>query len=195
MGFVSGWVLGDVRVVGTWMGCGVRRPVVLRCVSGCRQGVRMCGVSAEASEIEGVPLSAEITAGGEEEMVLPLLRQELKAKTKLKKTTTLGELDLGKFGPEETHVNVTIVVKKVRSDFYVRGTVKSKVICVCDRCGKDYEHRGRGNIEIWLATSADGVRLLNAKAENVVFTIDPKISLPKFSHTWSKTRFLLQIGT
>ncbi|KAJ8907428.1 hypothetical protein NDN08_007539 [Rhodosorus marinus] len=87
---------------------------------------------------------------------LRLERGEMRAKGKLKKTTSLGSLGLDMYGPENTPVNVTLVVKKVRSDFYVRGTVKSKLVCRCDRCGSDYEHRGKSSIEVWLATSADG---------------------------------------
>jgi len=87
---------------------------------------------------------------------LRLERGEMRAKGKLKKTTSLGSLGLDMYGPENTPVNVTLVVKKVRSDFYVRGTVKSKLTCRCDRCGSEYEHRGKSSIEVWLATSADG---------------------------------------
>uniref|UniRef100_A0A7S0ZEK2 DUF177 domain-containing protein n=1 Tax=Timspurckia oligopyrenoides TaxID=708627 RepID=A0A7S0ZEK2_9RHOD len=89
---------------------------------------------------------------------LVLERKEFASKmlARVKKECTFENLgldsELGALS-EQTAVEISMVIEKVRSDYYILGRTRTSLKCNCDRCLEEFEMDSKGQFEIWLATN------------------------------------------
>lgn len=69
---------------------------------------------------------------------------------RLRRTAKLSELDVTEGDPDEQDADIWLVIKRLRSDYWLRGRVVARVKRTCDRCTKEYVDVSDGRFEVLL---------------------------------------------